>query len=342
MRARLLLVLVLALVLAGCGTTKTVTRTVTAPTKAPHGGVVNCTPQDQAMQCFLPAPGRLLGLPQGGRVYALGVDFAWGAPTVATMRRLGKRFGASYLSYDSAKGWVQRPGLVSSYHAAGIATVSVWETTANRAGQGYGAGHADAIEARRQAAQIGNTAATIDFAIDFDASGESVAGYFRGVHDVLGARAGAYGGYYPLKYLCAHGLIRKAWQTYAWSGGQWLPASCAPLEQYLNDGTVDYDRAIAADYGQWPHSGGPTPAQKRAAKRHSLTKHEAERRVLHGLINRHHCRKGQHTTPRQPIATRKRYHDALCPRWLTRGRSVTGTSKRLRRELHAGPLPILR
>lgn len=74
----------------------------------------------------------------------------------------------------------------------------------------------------------------------------------------------------------------------------------------------------------------PTPAQKRAAKLRSLRTHEAEVRVLHGNIDRHHCRKGKpwfgHARPRQ-------YH-SLCERWIALGKSKTKTVERYRRELH--------
>jgi hypothetical protein len=282
-----------------------------------------CSPVDEALQCILPpAPPKLQLAPSP---FAHGVDFAWGAPSVQRMHELGAKFGASYFSYDPSKGWAQRPGLVSSYHAAGIATVGVWEATAARAGEGCGAGASDAREAARQAAAVGNTNRPIDFAIDFDASGSQVDGYFRCAHYVLGSRVGAYGGYYPLKYLCSHGLVgRTNWETYAWSASQWLPSSCAPLEQYLNGSSVDYDRAIAADYGQWPAPSkpGPTPAQ--TAKVHSLHAHEALRAQLHKLIERHRCRPGQHAKPRS-------YH-SVCVYWLRKGQQAIVVINRYHRE----------
>jgi hypothetical protein len=288
---------------AGCGggsTHKT-------PTKFVNGHP--CLKADEALQCILPPAPR--GLRLEASPYPRGVDFAWGAPSVARMRALGAGFGASYLSHDRAKGWQQRPGLVSEYHRAGIATVAVWETSANRAGEGCSAGRSDALAARGQAAEVGNTASTIDFAIDFDASGSQVDGYFRCAHATLGSRTGAYGGYYPLKYLCARGLASKAWQTYAWSGGQWLPSSCAPLEQYLNDSSVDYDRAIAADYGQWPGPVSPKPKPvSRGQKYHLL-------HVLRRLRLQHVC-------ARAPKHGGGRWHHP-CSVWTREG-------KRLNRE----------
>jgi hypothetical protein len=44
------------------------------------------------------------------------------------------------------------------------------------------------------------------------------------------------------------------WQTYAWSAGVWAPGN--HIEQYQNGvalagATLDLDRALTADYGQW-------------------------------------------------------------------------------------------
>lgn len=272
----------------------------------------SCSSADEAFQCILPSVPRELQL--RASPFALhGVDFAWGAPSVAGMRALGARFGASYFSYDPSKGWIQRPGLVSGYHRAGIATVGVWETSAGRAGQGCGAGRSDAREASRQARRVGNISRPIDFAIDFDASGPQVDAYFRCIHGVLGARTSAYGGYYPLKYLCARGLVGHTnWQTYAWSGNQWLPASCAPLEQYLNGSAVDYDRAIAADYGQWPGPAKPKPRPCHASCRnHKLRALYARRSELRADLTRRRCRviHGKHAF-------------RLCPYWAREGRAV--------------------
>lgn len=80
-------------------------------------------------------------------------------------------------------------------------------------------------------------------------------------------------------------------------------------------------------------STAPTPAQRRAAKRASLRSHKRERAELHAAIDAHHCRKGQHVTPREPLRTRRRLHNELCPRWIKRGQVVIKIEKRLEREL---------
>jgi len=302
--------LLAAVLLAACGSKP---KPVHPTPKVVNGH--HCTPHDEALQCVLPPAPKPTPPPGPStppvtkvgavRVFAAsfhpavtqGLDFAWGAPSAARVHAFGAKFGASYLSYDGSKGWTQRAGLVGEYHRAGIGTVAVWETSANRAGQGCGAGASDAREASHQALALGNATRPIDFAIDFEAEGSQIDGYFRCAHGILGSRVNAYGSYYAVKYLCAHGLVGHTnWQTYAWSGGQWLPASCAPLEQYLNDSSVDYDRAIAADYGQWPGPFGTPAVASRADKLRALynlyrVRNSERASILHfrRLLTRYRC-----------------------------------------------------
>jgi hypothetical protein len=88
----------------------------------------------------------------------------------------------------------------------------------------------------------------IIYALDQDFTTSQLAGpiseYVRGLHSVAGDDA-VYGGYRQLAYLIRHGSpVKQNFQTYAWSGGKWLPVSEAPVEQFHNGvkvagGTVD-------------------------------------------------------------------------------------------------------
>lgn len=230
-----------AIVVAGCGGGH-------ATVKAGHP----CSQSDAVMQCELPSTHNS-GTRAVRSIY--GIDFAWSSVSAARARALGARFGASYLSTDTSKNWSRAS--VNAYHAAGLATVAVWETAATRAQDGFAAGVSDANAAKAQAAALGDTGA-IDFAVDCPCAPSSVLGYFQGVHRVLGNRGNAYGDYAVIAYLHAHGVVgNDNWQTYAWSAGAWLPASIAPLEQYLNGSSFDNDRALRADYGQWPAPARP-------------------------------------------------------------------------------------
>lgn len=119
-----------------------------------------------------------------------------------------------------------------------------------------------------------------------------------------------------------------------------LPIPCGwagvDLWQYTDAGfngvsTTDMSR-LEVPQSVFVGSAGPSPVQLRAAKLASLRSHEKELAELHGDIDRHHCRPGQHSTPRSPTKQRRAYHE-LCGRWLTRGGVVVGVVKRLRHEL---------
>ena len=284
MRRSLLAVLAAACVLAGCGSTT-------------HN---QCTQTSAAMGCVLthvPGPTSSVLL-QVTRSTAFGVDFGWGGPSVATFRAHGWRLAASYLSDDPSKNW--HSAEVHELHDAGISTVDVWETSATLALDGYGACRSAAIAANREADALGEHGVPIYLALDFDETtgqAPAVESCFRGWDSELGvARSGAYGSYYAIGRLFLARLIRYGWQTYAWSGGLWDRR--AQLEQYLNGSSVDYDRAIATDFGEWPRpvvvKPKPTPRPKPAPKpipKPAPTKPPHTRRyvVLTGLITRHHC-----------------------------------------------------
>lgn len=94
---------------------------------------------------------------------------------------------------------------------------------------------------------------------------------------------------------------------------------------------ADVTRYLGSSFARFSQS-GQTQAQLRALKVRSLHSHEANRRVLHRLVDQHHCRRGQHTTPRQPIRLRHIYHDRLCPRWVKHGKQDVAVIARYRRE----------
>jgi hypothetical protein len=280
------LAVLIAVGVASCGGgTKTVTVTTPAPPAlgAPATSVHPCTATQFYMQCALPEPPLTLKL--GGTTSAYGVDFGWQNVSASQARAIGAKFGASYLS-NSTKDWSL--SLIRSYHSLGLATVFVRETSATRALDGCPAGIADAQASVAELRALGEPAnQPFTMAIDFDASGPDVASYFRCASQTAPGRVNAYGGYVPLQYLCAHGLVGHFnWQTYAWSRGLFLPASCAPLEQYLNGNNFDNDRAIAVNYGQDPPAQtGPTQGQ--------LSRWRSARNFSFSAYHKHRCTLGQ-------------------------------------------------
>lgn len=197
------------------------------------------------------------------RTLADGVDLSEHIRSAAQLRAAGKTFAVRYVSPNT----VNHPqktltaAEVADCAAHGVDLCVVWETNDNRALDGYGAGHADALAAAGVVRSLGLDPLPIHWAIDFDATGAQVEAYGRGWADAIGvARCGAYGGIRPLAYLLDRQLITYAWQTYAWSAGQLEPRATA--YQWLNGQTVagnsvDLDAALAHDFGQWPRPTNP-------------------------------------------------------------------------------------
>jgi hypothetical protein len=197
-----------------------------------------------------------------------GVDYAWSRPDPAGLYAAGKRFASRYLSYDKT-GKNLTAAEAEQLAAAGIAVVCNWEWRAGDAKGGFAAGAEYAAEALRQAAACGMSAGRpIYFSVDYDPAGSygPVDAYFRGIASVLPiAQIGAYGGYGTIDHLLGAGLIRWAWQTYAWSGGQWHHGT--HVQQYRNGvevagGDVDLNRAMVEDFGQWTPGGSMALTEK--------------------------------------------------------------------------------
>jgi hypothetical protein len=195
-----------------------------------------------------------------------GVDYAWARPTPAHLKAQGYTFAARYLSYDTT-GKNLTAGEANQLKAAGIDIVANWEWGADDALDGYQRGVEHAKTAESQAKAAGMPAGRpIYFSVDFDATpGQQAAidAYMDGVASVIGrSRTGAYGGYWVIKRLFDHGKITWGWQTYAWSGGQWDPrAQLRQIQNGIENGQLDKDEAVAADFGQWGagSSGGNNP-----------------------------------------------------------------------------------
>ncbi|GAA1853690.1 glycoside hydrolase domain-containing protein [Actinomadura bangladeshensis] len=187
-----------------------------------------------------------------------GIDYAWGRPGAAALKRAGAKFACRYLSHDTTGKNLTRSE-ADELSDAGIWVVVVWESTAKRPLAGRSAGAADARDAAAQARACGMPDdRPIYFAADWDAAAsqqDEINAYLDGAASVIGRdRVGLYGGYGPVKRAFDAGKIAYGWQTYAWSGGRW--DARAQLQQYSNDHTVngvgvDYDRAVKSDYGQW-------------------------------------------------------------------------------------------
>jgi hypothetical protein len=193
-----------------------------------------------------------------------GVDYSWARPSPAGLKADGYEFVSRYLSYGSS-GKNLTKGEADGLKAAGLDIVCNWEEGAEDALGGYATGVAHAQAAQAQAVADGMPAdRPIYFSLDFDAQPSQQAAlndYFDGVASVIGrSRTGAYGGYSAVNRLFNAGKITWAWQTYAWSYGQWDPR--AQVRQIQNDilnGQADKDQSMVADFGQWGPSSPSTP-----------------------------------------------------------------------------------
>ncbi len=186
-----------------------------------------------------------------------GLDYVSG-PSIAALKAAGVTFVCRYLSSvnELTKVKLLTPTEADTLLKADIAIVSNYEWYAERVLEGYQSGQQDAqIAASQHHACGGPPDSPIYFSVDMDLQGPEVVNYFHGVHSVLPlSRIGAYGSYRVMKFLLDNHLITWAWQTYAWSGGQWEPRR--HIEQYENGmsiggASVDYNHALTTDFGQW-------------------------------------------------------------------------------------------
>jgi len=185
-----------------------------------------------------------------------GLDYSHSRPNLPAVKKAGYGFVVRYL-FPPPKGATRVEA--AAIRAAGLGLVTIYESYAGRAKEGYTAGIADGKMALAFARNIGfPETRPIYFAVDFSPTGaelERIDAYLRGVASVIGlARVGVYGSYTVVEYCQAWGTARWFWQTYAWSGGKVSPHT--HFLQYLNGQTVagasvDLNESRQLDFGAW-------------------------------------------------------------------------------------------
>lgn len=187
---------------------------------------------------------------------AHGIDYAWQHPDPAALAAAGYTFACRYLSHDTTKNLTLPEALDLAAH--GIWVVANWEYGAQDMLRGYAGGVADAQLALAQATAAGMPPGRpIYFSADWDvtpAQEPTLLAYLSGADSVLGwSDVGEYGGYYPLKTALDAGATQWAWQSPAWSGGQWDARATIRQTGTATIGgvQVDTNEAMTADYGQW-------------------------------------------------------------------------------------------
>lgn len=140
----------------------------------------------------------------------------------------------------------------------GISVVSNWESS----GQGgdFNQGAQDAMNAKSQADAAGMPAGRpIYFSVDADLNPASTDSYRQGILSVLpGSQVGIYGSAAVVQHWRANG-VSWGWRTMStdWQGGS--STSGCQIVQTGGNNNVDFNEAIAADYGQWQVGGASTP-----------------------------------------------------------------------------------
>ena len=209
--------------------------------------------------------------PTGGEVptqpLPRGLDYAGARPGGRAIRDAGYGFVVRYLSDGGASlpGKLLTRAEADDLRANGIQIVSNWETTASWMLGGYQAGVEAAQRALEQVLRCGGRRdRPIYFSADWDAAPSEQAAIddcLRGCASVIGAEnVGVYAGRHIVRRCLDNGTAKWAWQTYAWSGGEWEPRANIRQRNDLGyahvDGVqCDINEAMTADYGQWSFAG---------------------------------------------------------------------------------------
>lgn len=193
---------------------------------------------------------------------AKGIDYAnYPHPSPAAIRAAGYSFVMRYASpaaANDANGKNLLKPELTALLAAGLKVGLVFEYAAQQMLGGKVQGVTDAQHSDAVCKGLGMPGLPAYFAADWDvteAQQAQVNAYLDGAASVIGkARTGIYGGFYPVKRALDGGHASWAWQTLAWSGGQWDPR--ANIRQHLGvtvgGASCDSNDSMTADFGQWP------------------------------------------------------------------------------------------
>lgn len=199
------------------------------------------------------------GFPPAGSTH--GIDYSFARPDAATLAQRGVKLAGRYLwapTYqDGRTNKGISPAELAALNAAGIEVFFIYEEDGKELLGGRAAGVRVASAAEGFLATIGKQGCPVYFNVDYDAPAADlpkILDALDGIASVIGIeRVGLYAGYGPLTAAFDAGKIRWGFQTYAWSGGKW--DARAQLQQWSNGqwgGSVDFTRAMVAEYGQHP------------------------------------------------------------------------------------------
>jgi Domain of unknown function (DUF1906) len=189
-------------------------------------------------------------------------DYSYDWPGIPALKAAGKQGVFRYLTGTTTAAYGSKnltPREAQELQAAGLSVTSNFESSAGFMLSTYDAGAKAAAAAARQHAWCGGPDhRPIYFSLDVNATYDQwkqAKAFLQGCASALGwDRVGMYGGLFQLDWAAKELGMRWLWQSLGWSYGTTSPH--ALVKQYKNgvtlgNGTVDYDRAVVADWGQW-------------------------------------------------------------------------------------------
>lgn len=193
-----------------------------------------------------------IAFPPTGSVH--GVDYSWARPDPKLLASRGVNLAGRYLWASAGNKGISR-GEYDALRANGIDVFFFYETSAEDSmagGYDVGVKHAKAAQGFLDA--LGLPKHPVHFNVDHDATTAQLPAILDGMAgaaSVVGKkRAGIYGEYDVVKAVLDAGYT-YACQTYAWSSSRWDER--ATTQQWSNgqfDGSVDFTRAMVAEFGQ--------------------------------------------------------------------------------------------
>ncbi len=213
------------------------------------------------------------------------IDYSVLRPPIPLLQAAGVTAVGRYLGHDCEPGYkcIHKNLTLAEKNALVAAGIQIWlssEYAKDAATLGAPQGTKDALLASRQLAALGMAApgTAVYYAVDFDIGDYApalpetaanaraklgpVAKYFDAIHATRpNHEVDGYGGYWAVSRLLDAGLIKRGWQTLAWSGGKWDPRAVLrqELTQVFGAADVNIHTAAAADFGQWPRPVVPKP-----------------------------------------------------------------------------------
>jgi Domain of unknown function (DUF1906) len=215
------------------------------------------------------------------------IDYSVLRPPMPLLQAAGVTAVGRYLGWDCEPGFnCIRKNLTlpekDELLAAGIEVWLSFEYAADAARSGAPQGQKDALLADRQLHDLGMLApgTGVYYAVDFDVPDYApavpddgtvknaraklgpVAAYFDGIHQAHPRHeVDGYGGYWAIRRLLDAGLIRRGWQTLAWSGTNVEPRAALVqlIRQVFGAADVNIHQATTPDFGQWPRPVVPPP-----------------------------------------------------------------------------------